>query len=107
MRGINQMLQQAQKLQKQMDEMQKQLDSTEVEGHSGGGMVKAMVSGKGDLKKIKLDPSLLDPSEAEILEGLIIAAVHDAKSKADSQASSEMSKLTGGLSLPAGMKMPF
>ncbi|MES2252905.1 MAG: YbaB/EbfC family nucleoid-associated protein [Pseudomonadota bacterium] len=107
MRGINQMLQQAQKLQKQMDDMQKQLDSVEVEGASGGGMVRVSVTGKGDLKRIKIDPSLIDQTEIEMLEDLIIAAVHDAKSKADSQASSEMSKLTGGLSLPGGMKLPF
>ena len=107
MRGMNQMLQQAQKLQKQMDDMQKQLDSIEVEGASGGGMVKVMVTGKGDLKRVKIDPSLVDPAEVEMLEDLIVAAVHDAKSKADSQASSEMSKLTGGLSLPGGMKLPF
>ncbi|MDP4725075.1 MAG: YbaB/EbfC family nucleoid-associated protein [Alphaproteobacteria bacterium] len=107
MRGMNQMLQQAQKLQKQMDDMQKQLDSVEVEGASGGGMVKVTVTGKGDLKRIKIDPSLIDPSEVEMLEDLIVAAVHDAKSKADTQASSEMSKLTGGLSLPGGMKLPF
>ncbi len=107
MRGMNQMLQQAQKLQKQMDDMQKQLDSVEVEGASGGGMVKVTVTGKGDLKRIKIDPSLIDPAEVEMLEDLIVAAVHDAKSKADTQASSEMSKLTGGLSLPGGMKLPF
>ncbi len=107
MRGMNQMLQQAQKLQKQMDDMQKQLDSVEVEGASGGGMVKAVVTGKGDLKRISIDPSLVDPAEVEMLEDLIVAAVHDAKSKADNQASSEMSKLTGGLSLPGGMKLPF
>ncbi|MES2607490.1 MAG: YbaB/EbfC family nucleoid-associated protein [Pseudomonadota bacterium] len=107
MRGMSQMLQQAQKLQKQMDDMQKQLDLVEVEGASGGGMVKAMVTGKGDLKRIKIDSSLMDPAEVEMLEDLIIAAVHDAKSKADNQASSEMSKLTGGLSLPGGMKLPF
>ncbi len=104
---MNQMLQQAQKLQKQMDDMQKQLDSIEVEGASGGGMVKVVVTGKGDLKRVKIDPSLVDPAEVEMLEDLIVAAVHDAKSKADSQASSEMSKLTGGLSLPGGMKLPF
>jgi DNA-binding YbaB/EbfC family protein len=107
MRGMNQMLQQAQKLQKQMDDMQNQLDSIEVEGASGGGMVKVIVTGKGDLKRIKIDPSLIDPAEVEMLEDLIVAAVHDAKSKADNQASSEMSKLTGGLSLPGGMKLPF
>lgn len=107
MRGMNQMLQQAQKLQKQMDDMQKQLELTEVEGASGGGMVKVTVTGKGDLKRIKIDPSLLDPAEVEMLEDLVIAAVHDAKAKADAQASSEMSKLTGGLSLPGGMKLPF
>ena len=107
MRRMNQMLQQAQKLQKQMDDMQKQLESIEVEGASGGGMVKVTVTGKGDLKRLKIDPSLLDPAEVEMLEDLIVAAVHDAKSKADNQASSEMSKLTGGLSLPGGMKLPF
>ena len=107
MRGMNQMLQQAQKLQKQMDDMQKQLESIEVEGASGGGMVKVTVTGKGDLKRLKIDPSLLDPAEVEMLEDLIVAAVHDAKSKAHNQASSEMSKLTGGLSLPGGMKLPF
>ncbi len=107
MRGINQMLKQAQQLQKQMDDMQKNLDSVEMEGAAGGGMVKATVNGKGDVRKIKIDPSLIDPNDIEMLEDLIVAACHDAKAKVDAHVGQEMSKVTGGLSLPGGLKLPF
>lgn len=107
MRGINQMLQQAQQLQKKVEDIQNQLDSVEIEGSSGGGMVNVSVTGKGDFKKIKIDPTLLDPAEVEMLEDLIVAAAHDAKAKADAYSANEMTKVTGGMALPAGMKFPF
>jgi DNA-binding YbaB/EbfC family protein len=79
----------------------------EVGGSSGGGMVQVIVNGKGDLKRIKIDASLVDAKEVEILEDLIVAACQDAKTKAESQTQEEMSKLTGGLNFPGGMKLPF
>ncbi|RZI46215.1 YbaB/EbfC family nucleoid-associated protein [Candidatus Finniella inopinata] len=107
MKNLNQMLKQAQQLQAQMGEMQKRMEEVEVSGNAGGGMIQVTVNGKGDLKRIKIDPALIDPKEVEILEDLIVAACHDAKTKAEAQTQEEMSKLTGGLNLPGGMKLPF
>jgi DNA-binding YbaB/EbfC family protein len=70
-------------------------------------MVQATLNGKGELKRIKIDPSLFKPEEAEVVEDLIVAAVNDAKAKADERMQSEMGKLTGGLPLPPGFKLPF
>lgn len=107
MKNLNQMLKQAQQLQAQMGEMQKRMEEVEVNGSSAGGMVQITVNGKGDLKRIKIDSSLVDPKEVEILEDLIVAAFQDARTKAESQTQEEMTKLTGGLNLPGGMKFPF
>jgi len=107
MKNLGNMMKQAQQMQQRMQEMQAQLDQVEMEGASGGGLVKVTVSGKGDLKRISLDKSLMDPEETEVLEDLIIAAFTDAKAKVESHVSSEMSKVTGGLKLPPGMKLPF
>ncbi len=107
MRGINQMLQQAQQLQKKMEDIQNQMSSVDIEGASGGGMVKVTMTAKGDLKHIKIDPTLADPKEIEMLEDLIVAAFHDTKQKADAYSASEMAKVTGGMALPGGMKFPF
>jgi DNA-binding YbaB/EbfC family protein len=90
-----------------MAEMQTKLAEIEVTGASGGGMVQITVSGKGDVKKLKIDKSVVDPNEAEVLEDLILAAFNDAKARADRLATEEMEKLTGGLKLPPGMKLPF
>ena len=101
------MMKQAQELQKKMTEAQEKLKSIEVEGVSGGGMVKVLASAKGEIKKITLDESLLKPDDKEITEDLIVAAVNDAKEKGENAAQEEMKSLTGGLPLPPGMKLPF
>ena len=101
------MMKQAQQLQKKMSEAQEKLKSIEVEGISGGGMVRVIVNAKGDIKKIDIDKSIIDPNEKEMSEDLILAAINDAKRKAENVASEEMKNLTGGISLPPGFKLPF
>jgi DNA-binding YbaB/EbfC family protein len=107
MKNINQMLKQAQQLQNQMAEMQKRLEQEEITGLSGAGMISVRINGKGDMKAIKIDATLVDPKEVEILEDLIVAAYNDAKVKLDTYTSEEMSRVSGGLSLPGGLKLPF
>jgi nucleoid-associated protein EbfC len=107
MKNINQMMKQAQDFQKKMGEMQERMNEIEMTGMSGAGMVKITVNGKGEMRGISIDPSLLDPQEAEVLEDLIVAAFNDAKTKVDNHVAEEMGKLTGGLNLPGGMKLPF
>lgn len=101
------MMQQAQQMQKKMEEMQQKLAETEIIGKSGGGMVQITMNGKGEAKKIVIDPKLVDPNDKEVLEDLIIAAINDAKTHNEIKMNEEMGKLTGGLGLPAGMKLPF
>ncbi len=105
--NLGNMMKQAQQLQKKMSEAQDKLNEIEVEGTSGGGVVKVIATAKGDLKKISLDDNLLKKEEKEILEDLIIAAINDAKQKGETAAQEEMKSLTGGLPLPPGMKLPF
>jgi DNA-binding YbaB/EbfC family protein len=107
MKNFGQMMKQAQQMQAKMAEMQAQLESVEMTGASGGGMVQVTVGGKGDLKKIKIDKSLVDPNEVEVLEDLVVAAFNDAKQRVEAHMAEEMGKLTGGLKLPPGMKLPF
>ena len=107
MKNLGQMMKQAQAMQERMAEMQAGLERVEITGQSGGGMVQVTLTGKGDLRKLKIDPSLLDPAEAEVVEDLIVAAHADAKAKVEAHTAEEMAKLTGGLNLPAGMKLPF
>jgi nucleoid-associated protein EbfC len=107
MKNIGQMMKQAQQMQARMTEMQARLDQVEMTGVSGGGMVQVTLNGKGDLRKIKLDKALIDPNEVEVLEDLIVAAFNDAKTRVESHMAEEMSKLTGGLKLPPGVKLPF
>ena len=101
------MMKQAQQLQKKLAEAQDKLNEIEVEGTSGGGLVKVTATAKGAFKLISIDDSLLKTDEKEILEDLIIAAVNDAKQKGETVAQEEMKSLTGGLPLPPGMKLPF
>ena len=107
MNNFGDMIKQAQEMQKKMKELQEGLANLEVEGSSGGGLVKITVTGKGEVKKIKIDPSLIKPEESEILEDLIVAAFNEAKKKSEEASAEEMKKLTGGLNLPPGFKMPF
>lgn len=105
--NFNQFLKQAQSMQGKMQEMQEKLEASEFEGKSGGGMVVLKVTGKGDLKSISIDQSIIDPEEKEMLEDLIVAAYNDGKSKADAASQESMSGALGGLSLPPGFKLPF
>ncbi len=101
------MMKQAQQLQKKMAEAQEKLNEIEVEGTSGGGLVKIIATAKGQFKRISIDDSLLISDDKEILEDLIIAAINDAKQKGEIAAQEEMKSITGGLPLPPGMKLPF
>jgi len=105
--NIGNMMKQAQELQKKMSEAQEELNSIEVEGLSGGGVVKVIATAKGEVKRIYLDESLLKPEDKEIAEDLIVAAVNDAKQKGETATQEKMKSLTGGISLPPGMKLPF
>ena len=107
MKNIGNMLKQAQEMQTKMAEVQERLAAMEVDGTAGAGLVTVTMSGKHDIKKVKLDPSLIDPEEAQVLEDLIVAAANDAKAKVDEAMQEEMTKLTGGMQLPPGMKLPF
>jgi DNA-binding YbaB/EbfC family protein len=94
-------------MQTKMAEIQAQLETIEMTGIAGGGMVQLTLNGKGDLKKIKIDKSVLDPNDSEVVEDLIVAAFNDARQKVNAHTEAEMHKLTGGLNLPGGMKLPF
>ena len=107
MKNLGQLMKQAQAMQEKMAEMQTQLEAIEMVGLSGGGVVTVTVNGKGDVKKLKIDRSLLDPAEVEVLEDLIVAACADARRKVAVYAEAEVQKLTGGLQLPGGFKLPF
>lgn len=99
------MMKQVQAMQAKFAEMQAELDRIEVEGVSGGGMVRVVVSGKGVLKLVRIDPSLMKEDEVEILEDLILAAFNDAKTKNEKMLEEKMKALTGGLPLPPGLKL--
>jgi len=107
MKNLSQMLKQAQEMQSKMAEMQTALEQIEVTGQAGGGLVAVTISGKGEVRRVKIDPKLATPDDVEVLEDLIVAAAKDAKSKADAQMAEQMAKLTGGLQLPPGFKLPF
>ena len=107
MKNLNQMLKQAQDMQAKMAELQAGLEQMEITGSAGGAMVDVTLNGKGEMRALKIDPSLLEGGEGEILEDLIVAAHNDAKSKVEARVAEEMAKLTGGLDLPPGMKLPF
>lgn len=101
MGGVNMnMLKQAQKMQQDMMRMQQELQEKEYEAAAGGGVVTATVTGKRELKALEIDPEAVDPDDVEMLQDMIVAAVNEAMRAADSDASSTMSKLTGGLNLP-------
>src|ERR1700730_13252743 len=107
MKNIGQLIKQAQEMQTKMAEMQAQLEAVEMTGAAGGGMVQLTLNGKGDVKRVKIDQAVADPAEVEVLGALIVAAFTDARAKVNAHAESEMQKLTGGLNLPGGFKLPF
>ncbi|MFM6854038.1 MAG: YbaB/EbfC family nucleoid-associated protein [Sphingopyxis sp.] len=94
-------------IQTQMEQANAKLDQVEVEGISGGGLVRIHATAKGRIRRVEIDPSLLNPSEQQMVEDLIAAAINDARVKADQASNSEMAKMTQGLPLPAGFKLPF
>ncbi len=107
MKNIAGMMKQASQMQARMAEMQAKVEAMEVEGQSGAGMVQVTLGGKGEMRRVKLDPKLADPAELEMLEDLIVSAHADAKKRLDALMAEEMAKVTGGMELPAGLKFPF
>jgi nucleoid-associated protein EbfC len=107
MKNLSGLMKQAQQMQEKMQEMQSKLEGMEIAGVAGAGLVTMTLNGKGDLRRIKIDPKIVDPADTEMLEDLIVAAHTDAKRKIEAAAAEEMQKVTGGLQLPPGMKLPF
>jgi len=107
MKNLGGLMKQAQQMQAKMQEMQAKLETMEMTGESGAGLVRITLNGKGEMKGVKIDPKVADPADIEMLEDLIIAAHRDAKEKIDAETSAEMQKITGGMQLPPGMKLPF
>ena len=107
MMNIGKMMKQVNEMQGKMAEMQSRLGDVEVEGQSGGGLVVVKMNGKAEMKKITIDPKLMDASEKEMLEDMIVAAANDAKAKAEAHVAGETEKMMGGLQLPPGVKLPF
>lgn len=105
MKDLMGMLKQAQDLQARVQKMQEELSRLEVEGQAGAGLVKVTLNGKGEMRRLKIDPGLLKPEEAEILEDLIVAGYQDAKGKVEAMLQSKMQEMTGGLPLPPGLKL--
>ena len=97
----------AQNIQNQMADAQAGLDKIEVEGLAGGGLVRIRATAKGRILGVEIDDSLLQPSEKQMLEDLVAAAINDARAKADAAGNAEMSKMSAGLPLPPGFKLPF
>ena len=106
MKGLGDLMKQAQQMQEKMQEAQNEVASVEVNGESGAGLVKVCMTGRHDVKRIELDPSLMS-EDKEILEDLIAAAVNDAVRKVESETKDKMSSVTNGIPLPPGFKMPF
>lgn len=107
MKNLGGLMKQAQQMQARMQEMQAKLETLEITGEAGAGLVRVTLNGKGEMKGVKIDPKLADPADMEMLEDLIVAAHRDAKDKIDTQTATEMQKITGGMQLPPGMKLPF
>jgi len=107
MKDMMGLMKQAQAMQAKMQDMQAEMDRIDVEGQSGGGLVRVTLSAKGMMKSVVVDPSLMKPEEKEILEDLIVTAHEDARKKAERVMEEKMKAVTAGLPLPPGMKLPF
>jgi hypothetical protein len=105
--NIQMMMQKAQAMQKKMEALQIELGQVEVEGSSGGGVVKVVITCKGEMRSLTIDPSIVKAYEKDMLEDLIKAACNDARAKADQKMADETQKAMGDLGLPAGLKLPF
>ena len=107
MPDFDEIMKMAQNAQAELMKAQDNLDNITVDGASGGGLVKIRASAKGRIVSVEIDESLLQPSEKQMVEDLVTAAINDARAKADQAAQAEMSKMTSGLQLPPGFKLPF
>lgn len=107
MKNLDEILGMASRVQEELTRAQENLDKIEVEGAAGGGLVKVRASAKGRILGVSIDETLLAPSEKQILEDLVTAAFNDARKKADEVSNAEMGKMTAGLPLPPGFKLPF
>jgi hypothetical protein len=105
MKDLMKMMQKAQEIQGRMQQFQEELSRLEMEGRSGGGLVKVTLNGKMEARSVKIDPSLIKPEEAEMLEDLILAAFQDAKGRIEAATQEKMKEVTGGLPLPPGLKL--
>lgn len=106
MKNLGQMMKQAQQVQAKMQAMQEELAGAELTGSSAGGMVEVTLNGKAEARRVRIDPSLIDPDEPEVLEDLLVAAFNDAKAKVEAHIAARMQEITGGLKLPPGMQFP-
>jgi DNA-binding YbaB/EbfC family protein len=104
--GVGNMMKQVQQMQSKMEAIQAELEQTEVEGTSGGGMVTVVANGKQDIVSVTIDPEVVDPKDVEMLQDLILAAINQARTKAQELQTEKMAGLTGGLNIP-GMNLPF
>jgi nucleoid-associated protein EbfC len=107
MKSLDDILNMAKNVQAELEKAQANLDTIEVEGASGGGLVKVRATAKGRILGVEIDESLLSPSEKQMLEDLVAAAFNDARAKADAVSGAEMNKMTSGMQLPPGFKLPF
>ncbi|MEN2785105.1 YbaB/EbfC family nucleoid-associated protein [Sphingomonas qilianensis] len=107
MKSIEDIMAMAQNVQAELEKAQANLDVIEVEGVAGGGLVKVRASAKGRIIGISIDDSLIVPTDKQMLEDLIVAAFNDARARADTASNTEMSKMTSGMPLPPGFKLPF
>ncbi len=105
--NLGQMMKQAQEMQAKLVAVQEKLATIEVGGTSGGGMVDVTLNGKGEMRRVRIDPSLVSGGEAGMIEDLVVAAFNDAKAKLDARVADEMAKVTGGLNLPPGLGLGF
>ena len=107
MKNLGNLMKQAQEMQAKMEQMQNRLAEIEITGESGAGMVRVTLNGKSEMRGLKIDPTLFNSEDAEVVEDLTVAAFNDAKAKAEQQMQEQMAEVTGGLNLPPGVKLPF
>jgi nucleoid-associated protein EbfC len=107
MKNLAGLMKQAQQMQSKMQEMEEHLTRLEMTGEAGAGLVRVTLNGKGEMRSLTIDPKVVDPSDTEMLRDLIVAAYRAAREKIEAASQAEMAKVTGGLQLPPGMKLPF